>query len=175
MTPRVDLVLYVNSANDARLSMGRVQALQKDPITVRHPDYDPATCTAENARDPTCPVYPLLVAVTSKGDLATKYLLPVATTLAPDRRSAPTPPRPVEPARRVHRSDAVPGRVPSRRRGAHEVHAIASGDRGGLPAGSRRVRRLRLGRSVVRLCVQDAGGLRCLLQGKPTHRCGHEA
>jgi hypothetical protein len=92
--PRVDLVLYVNSANDARLSMGRVQALQKDPITVRHPDYDPADCPADKAQDPVCKAYPLLVAVTSKGDSATKYLLPVATTLAPDGKSAPTPPKP---------------------------------------------------------------------------------
>lgn len=92
--PRVDLVLYVNSANDARLSMGRVQALQKNPITVRHPDYDPSACGEGSAQQPICKSYPLLVAMTSKGDSATKWLLPIATSIAPDRRSAPTPPKP---------------------------------------------------------------------------------
>jgi hypothetical protein len=94
VTPRVDLVLYVNSANDARLSMARVQALQKQPITVRHPDYDPKVCQSRGTQDPICREYPLLVAITSKGDLDTKYLLPFATSLAPDRKSAPTPPKP---------------------------------------------------------------------------------
>ena len=42
--PRVDLVLYVNSANDARLSMARVQDLQANKVEVRHPDFDPGEC-----------------------------------------------------------------------------------------------------------------------------------
>jgi hypothetical protein len=92
--PRVDLVLYVNSANDARLSMARVEALLKNPITVRHPDYDPVDCSKRDPQDPICRAYPLLVAVTSKGDLATKYLQPVANTIAGDRNSAPLPPKP---------------------------------------------------------------------------------
>lgn len=91
--PRVDLVLYVNSANDARLSMARLEALRGAPIAVRHPDYDPAVCAGRHD-DPVCRAYPLLVAITSKGDSATKYLLPFATSLAPDGSSAPTPPQP---------------------------------------------------------------------------------
>src|SRR5215208_3188834 len=74
--------------------MTRVQALQRQPITVRHPDYDEAACARQGAQDPVCKAYPLLVAITSKGDLATKYLLPVATTIHADRNSAVTPPAP---------------------------------------------------------------------------------
>ena len=39
--PTVDLALYVNSANDARLTMSRLQKLRETPIVVRHPDYRP--------------------------------------------------------------------------------------------------------------------------------------
>jgi hypothetical protein len=96
--PRVDLVLYVNSANDARLSMTRVQRLREKPIVVRHPDYDPAKCAAiprpPSLEDQICKEYPLLVTIMSKGDLATKYLQPVATSIFPDRGSAQDPPQP---------------------------------------------------------------------------------
>ena len=97
--PRVDLVLYVNSANDARLSARRVQALRSDHLVVRHPDFDPAECgrpkedldaSAKEALAARCRDYPLLVAVTSRGDLATKYLLPLANTINSDD-SAPLP------------------------------------------------------------------------------------
>jgi hypothetical protein len=103
VAPRVDLVLYVNSANDARLSMARVQELRAHPLKVHHPDYRPEDCgdvpeDSPEARDETraakCREYPLLVAITSKGDLATKYLLPAANTINLDSHSAPpvTPP-----------------------------------------------------------------------------------
>jgi hypothetical protein len=93
--PTVDLTLYVNSANDARLTMGRVQKLRAQPIVVRHPDYRPEDCVAPGAADtPKCRDYPLLVAITSRGDTATKYLLPTINTLNLDK-SAPTPPPPV--------------------------------------------------------------------------------
>ncbi len=88
--PRVDLVLYVSSANDARLSMRRVEDLRQEPITVRHPDYDPAKCTPDSA-DRICRAYPLLTAITSRGDWATKYLLPAANTVNLDKDSAPAP------------------------------------------------------------------------------------
>ena len=92
VNPRVDLVLYVNSANDARLSMARVQELRASGLEVHHPDYDPAECAGE-ARAPgadderraaRCRDYPLLLAVTSKGDIATKRLLPIANTINGD-------------------------------------------------------------------------------------------
>jgi hypothetical protein len=82
--PRVDLVLYVNAATDARLSLHRVQALHENPITVRHPSYDPANCTDKNPQDPTCRSYPLLVAISSRGDAATKFVQPVANTINMD-------------------------------------------------------------------------------------------
>jgi hypothetical protein len=94
--PRVDLALYVNSANDSRLSMGRVQQLQKAGLRVRHPDFDPAVCNATpdpqkpidpEVRAARCRDYPLIVAIMSKGDKATKYLLPVANTINGDRLS----------------------------------------------------------------------------------------
>ena len=92
--PAVDLTLYVNSANDARLTMGRIQKLKADPIVVRHPDYRPEDCaTPDAANTPQCRDYPLLVAITSRGDLATKYLLPTVNTLNLDK-SAPVPPPP---------------------------------------------------------------------------------
>ena len=92
--PTVDLTLYVNSANDARLTMGRLQKLKADPIVVRHPDYTPEDCAKPGAANtPQCRDYPLLVAITSRGDLATKYLLPTINTLNLDK-SAPVPPAP---------------------------------------------------------------------------------
>jgi hypothetical protein len=92
--PRVDLVLYVNAAQDARLSMARVQALQQNPITVRHPDYAPARCPSADVHDPICRVYPLIVAISSRGDKATKLLQPIANTIRFDGGSAPVPPLP---------------------------------------------------------------------------------
>jgi hypothetical protein len=92
--PRVDLVLYVNAATDSRLSVARLESLRRDPITVRHPDYDPAKCAAAKPKDPLCREYPLLVAITSKGDQATKYAQPAANTLNFDGNGAPMPPLP---------------------------------------------------------------------------------
>jgi hypothetical protein len=83
--PIVDLALYVNSANDARLSMTRLLQLKEHPIVVRHPDYKPDACAPDHSNRPDCRDYPLLVAITSRGDLATKYLLPVANTLNLDK------------------------------------------------------------------------------------------
>jgi hypothetical protein len=92
--PRVDLVLYVNSANDSRLSMGHIQALQGTGIKVHHPEFTPAKCDPSTdegkALDPDsrrriCGDYALLVAISSTGDSATKYLLPAANTINGDR------------------------------------------------------------------------------------------
>ena len=88
---RVDLVLYVNSANDARLGMGRLQKLQSAPITVRHPDYDPSHCAKASPQDPICKAYPLIVAITSRGDRATKFLLPISSRINHDGNGAPNP------------------------------------------------------------------------------------
>ena len=88
---RVDLVLYVNAANDARLSMGRLQKLQKAPIAVRHPDYNEDHCKMAPPQDPTCKTYPLIVAITSKGDQATKFVQPIANRINHDGNSAPDP------------------------------------------------------------------------------------
>jgi hypothetical protein len=98
--PLVDLTLYVNSANDARLSLGRIKELQSSGLRVRHPDYDPAKCEnappqpavrdAEDVRR--CRDYPLIVTITSHGDHATKYLQPFANILAPDRSVAKVDP-----------------------------------------------------------------------------------
>jgi len=91
--PRVDLVLYVNSANDSRLAMGRVQELRAARLRVHHPDFDPTECSEPpnpaaridlEARAGRCRDYPLLVAITSRGDSATKDLLPVANTINGD-------------------------------------------------------------------------------------------
>jgi hypothetical protein len=104
--PRVDLVLYVNSANDSRLSMRRVQELRDMKWRVRHPDYKPDECsgkTPQAATDPEalaarCRDYPLLVAISSTGDSATSQLLPIANTingdsLTPDlAKKLPEPP-----------------------------------------------------------------------------------
>ncbi|MGH9383468.1 MAG: hypothetical protein ACRD2N_04175 [Vicinamibacterales bacterium] len=94
LAPLVDLALYVNSANDARLSMARVQALRDRPIQVRHPDFDAARCQRPGEPGTArCRDYPLLVAITSRGDLATKYLLPIANSLnLDDSAPAPAPP-----------------------------------------------------------------------------------
>jgi hypothetical protein len=95
--PRVDLVLYVNAATDARLGLARVQALRQQPITVRHPDYDPAKCAdGSGASDPVCKDYPLLVALTSRGDSATRRVQPFANAISFDdgNDDPPFPPLP---------------------------------------------------------------------------------
>lgn len=84
--PRVDLVLYVNSANDSRLALQGIENLRAAPIDLRHPDYEELFC-AQVPSDPVCQTYPLLTAITSTGDSDTKYLLPIANTLWPDRRN----------------------------------------------------------------------------------------
>ena len=83
VNPRVDLALYVNAANDSRLSVKRVGVFEQAGLEVRHPDYDPARCAKEPALVE-CRDYPLLVAITSRGDLATKTLQPIANTLSQD-------------------------------------------------------------------------------------------
>jgi pimeloyl-ACP methyl ester carboxylesterase len=111
--PIVDLALYVNSANDARLSMARLQKLRANPIEVRHPDYDPADCAKPGAANTAqCRQYPLIVAVTSRGDLATKYLLPTVNTINLDK-SVPIPSSPAgtfldpTPSSRIYRRAAA--------------------------------------------------------------------
>lgn len=89
--PRVDLVLLVNSANDSRLALRRVENLRAEPIELRHPDYNLATCLC-SPNDPICQTYPLVTAITSTGDSDTKYLLPIANTLWPDRLDVDVPP-----------------------------------------------------------------------------------
>jgi hypothetical protein len=91
LTPRVDLLLYVNSANDARLSLRTVLDLKASPITVRHPDYDAVECKDGTRPAAQCSPYPLAVAITSVGDLATKYLLPTANRLNYDGSAAEVP------------------------------------------------------------------------------------
>ncbi len=124
--PRVDLALYVNSANDARLSAIKVSALRQQPLHVRHPDYNEGDCKKTPGAQ-ACREYPLQVAITSRGDLATKYLLPTANTLNPDRGSAPDP---VVPAGNY--LDRTPGRGAFRKAAAahltflqsHVIHEI---------------------------------------------------
>jgi hypothetical protein len=130
MNPLVDLTLYVNSANDARLSMARIESLQANPLRVRHPDYDAATCERPKPEDAQrCGDYPLIVAITSQGDMATKILLPVANTINLDKGPAtPAPPPkdrlyldPIPPVGIYKRSAA--GHMPFLQ--SHTVHEIA--------------------------------------------------
>ena len=94
--PRVDLVLYVNAAHDSRLSMTRVLSLRKNPITVRHPDFDEEKCQKADAQDPVCKAYPLLVAMTSRGDSATRRVQPFANAINFDGDSPAFPPLPAD-------------------------------------------------------------------------------
>ncbi|MEQ1907842.1 MAG: hypothetical protein ABMA15_03420 [Vicinamibacterales bacterium] len=89
VTPAVDLVLYVNSANDSRISMKRISELRTRPLVLRHPDFDAAACAApQAANEPTCRAYPYIVTIMSRGDQATKLLLPIANTLNLDNRAS---------------------------------------------------------------------------------------
>jgi hypothetical protein len=105
--PRVDLVLYVNSANDSRLSMRRVQEYRGKNLRVRHPDFNEGECRGKAAaklpvdpevRAARCRDYPLLVAISSTGDAATRQLLPIANTINGDsltdelKKKIPPPP-----------------------------------------------------------------------------------
>ena len=164
--PRVDLVLYVNSANDARLSMGRVQALQKNPITVRHPDTIQAPAPPPRRR---------------------------SRSARPIRCSSRLPPKAIRRRSgccRLRRRSRRTGRVRRRRRNRparspngrprrgstgrrgrpHAVHALAHGDGGGVSVRSRRGAGLRRRRPLLRLRLPVARRLRRLLQGQPYAR-----
>jgi hypothetical protein len=69
--PRVDLVLYVNSANDARLTVRRISEWRQNGLQLLDDQ--------QRVKD-----LPLVLAVTSQADLATKVLLPLANTVLPD-------------------------------------------------------------------------------------------
>ncbi len=161
--PRVDLVLYVNAATDARLSLNRVQALHKDPITVRHPSYNPANCTVQNPQEPTCRSYPLLVAISSRGDAATKFVQPVANTINMDAGIAITLP-----------SGAFADTVPSQgriKRGAPghmrfmQSHAVTEMACPISPPGA--PRQCTADDPACAFAFRTAGRVRRLLQGQP--------
>ncbi len=77
--PEADMVLFVNSANDGVLSARIMNELRQKQLVVRHPAFDSAFCRGAGAGgDPRCQPYPLLIAVTSRADMATKLLLPIA-------------------------------------------------------------------------------------------------
>jgi pimeloyl-ACP methyl ester carboxylesterase len=121
--PLVDLTLYVNSANDARLSMRRVSTLRAAPVQVRHPAYDPKDCQdPDKAHTAPCRDYPLLVAITSRGDLATKYLLRIANTVNLDKGAAPD----VVPPTTASFADDVPSAGTFRKRTAAHMPFLHS-------------------------------------------------
>jgi hypothetical protein len=121
VTPLVDLVLYVNSANDARLSLKRIADLREHALVVRHPDFDAAAC-ARTASTPICRDYPYIVTIMSRGDQATKYLLPMANTLNLDDGNIQA----VQPTGRF--ADDTPSAGTFRKRSAGHMRFLQSHD-----------------------------------------------
>jgi hypothetical protein len=92
VSPAADLYLYVNAATSSRLTRRVTNECSlpsgADParVFVRHPDFDPAICE-QAGQDPLpqiCQPYPLFVSISSRSDIPTRLLLPIASF----RRSA---------------------------------------------------------------------------------------
>lgn len=88
--PPVDLLLYVNAATSSsytRQMLKECQPANSDSTRsfIRHPEHDRSFCAQEqNKASRRCQPYPLFVSISSRSDLATRLLLPVASF----RRSA---------------------------------------------------------------------------------------
>ena len=123
---------HVSSANDARLSMARVASLRANPVRVRHPRLrqpkrvrGSGIASVASRRSAAVPRLPAdCWRSRRRGDLATKYLLPVANTLAADARQKRAGSAAAD--RPVSRYSAAARRLQTLGRQPHALHAVAS-------------------------------------------------
>jgi hypothetical protein len=83
--PPADLVVFVNAATQSTISEKTIDRLKEKEAVFYGPGGSVESCKDDPAGDrrPECRPLPLYVAVSSTGDLATRYLLPIANTLIP--------------------------------------------------------------------------------------------
>ncbi|HLG54844.1 MAG TPA: hypothetical protein VI485_05910 [Vicinamibacterales bacterium] len=83
--PPADLVVFVNAATQSTISGKTIQRLKDKSVVFYGPGGSVESCKDDPAGDrrAECRPLPLYVAVSSTGDLATRYLLPIANTLIP--------------------------------------------------------------------------------------------
>ena len=88
--PPADLVVFVNAATQSTISRKTIQRLKEKSAVFYGPGGSVESCKDDPAGNgrPECRPLPLYVAVSSTGDAATRYLLPIANTLIP---AAPLP------------------------------------------------------------------------------------
>jgi len=84
-SPPVDLIGFINAATQSTMSRDAIQRLQANKTIFYGPGGSVGACKNDprGDRQPECRPIPLYVAVSSTGDLATRYLLPVANALIP--------------------------------------------------------------------------------------------
>jgi hypothetical protein len=83
--PPADLVVFVNAATQSSISEKTIQRLQEKHTVFYGPGGSPEACKDDPAGDrrPVCRPLPLYVAVSSTGDAATRYVLPIANSVLP--------------------------------------------------------------------------------------------
>ena len=84
-SPPVDLVGFINAATQSTISRQAIRRLQENKTVFYGPGGSVEGCRDDPRGDrrPECRPIPLYFAVSSTGDLATRYLLPVANALIP--------------------------------------------------------------------------------------------
>lgn len=87
--PPVDLVVFVNAATQSSISGKTIARLRANHAVFYGPGGSPEACADDPAGDrrPECRPLPLYVAVSSTGDQATRYVLPIANSLIPPKPS----------------------------------------------------------------------------------------
>jgi hypothetical protein len=83
--PPVDLVVFVNAATQSSISEKTIGRLRDHGAVFYGPGGSPQSCADDpnGDRRPECRPLPLYVAVSSTGDQATRYLLPIANSVIP--------------------------------------------------------------------------------------------
>jgi hypothetical protein len=84
-TPPVDLIGFINAATQSTITRNAIRRLQANNTVFYGPGGSVAACAGDPRGDqrPECRPIPLYLAVSSTGDLATRYLLPIANAIIP--------------------------------------------------------------------------------------------
>jgi hypothetical protein len=83
--PPADLVVYINAATQSSISGKTIERLRDKGTVFYGPGVDPDGCKDDpyGDRRPECRPIPLYVAVSSTGDIATRFVLPIANSIIP--------------------------------------------------------------------------------------------
>jgi hypothetical protein len=83
--PPADLIVFVNAATQSSISEKTIARLRDKKVVFYGPGGSPQDCADDPAGDhrPGCRPLPLYVALSSTGDTATRYVLPIANSIVP--------------------------------------------------------------------------------------------